>query len=149
MMWEGHPSKMLVATHRGQRFTAPENTLSSFHLCRNTEAFYKLYHFVRRKFIKCRIHKIRISGSIFYMLLAIGRICYITASFARYSYFFADNIVFFKYINAVAKLACMACRKHSCRTCAYYRYLHLFSPTVLKNCFHSVLFPQDVHCHSM
>ncbi len=30
MMWEGHPSKMLVATHRGQRFTAPENTLSSF-----------------------------------------------------------------------------------------------------------------------
>ena len=30
MMWEGHPSKMLVATHRGERFTAPENTISSF-----------------------------------------------------------------------------------------------------------------------
>ena len=30
MMWEGHPSKMLVATHRGERFTAPENTLTAF-----------------------------------------------------------------------------------------------------------------------
>ena len=30
MMWEGHPSKMLVATHRGERFTAPENTITAF-----------------------------------------------------------------------------------------------------------------------
>ena len=30
MMWEGHPSRMLVATHRGERFTAPENTITAF-----------------------------------------------------------------------------------------------------------------------
>ncbi len=30
MMWEGHASRMLVASHRGDRFTAPENTLTAF-----------------------------------------------------------------------------------------------------------------------
>ena len=30
MKWEGHPSRMLVAAHRGERFTAPENTITAF-----------------------------------------------------------------------------------------------------------------------
>ena len=30
MKWEGHPSRMLVAAHRGERFTAPENTSPRF-----------------------------------------------------------------------------------------------------------------------
>jgi glycerophosphoryl diester phosphodiesterase len=30
MLWEGHRSKVLVASHRGERFTAPENTITAF-----------------------------------------------------------------------------------------------------------------------
>ena len=30
MMWKGHESGMLVAGHRGERFTSPENTLTAF-----------------------------------------------------------------------------------------------------------------------
>ena len=30
MMWEGHESAVLVAAHRGERFTAPENTMTAF-----------------------------------------------------------------------------------------------------------------------
>ena len=29
-LWEGHESRVLVAAHRGGRFTAPENTMSAF-----------------------------------------------------------------------------------------------------------------------
>lgn len=29
-LWEGHESRVLVAAHRGERFTAPENTMSAF-----------------------------------------------------------------------------------------------------------------------
>lgn len=30
MMWKGHESPMLVAGHRGERFTSPENTMTAF-----------------------------------------------------------------------------------------------------------------------
>lgn len=30
MMWEGHKSRVLVAAHRGERHTTPENTLTAF-----------------------------------------------------------------------------------------------------------------------
>lgn len=30
MMWKGHESRMLVAGHRGERYTSPENTITAF-----------------------------------------------------------------------------------------------------------------------
>ena len=107
-----------------------KNPVAPFNLCINTEIIEKSYCILACKAVQSTVKEIRIVGNIIYKVINITVVCYVTASFSRNIYFFADNVVSFKNMYLIAVFGCFSRRHHSgrARTYNYYFSHNIITP---------------------